>query len=207
MRAWRPRARRRPRRPPLAAFERDRCARSRFALGSTLPGAIPRLTLPSLPMTQTTSAPRGQNYLIHADGACKGNPGPGGWGALIDCPDGSRILLNGFDPKTTNNREELKGLIAALGNIPEGAAAEVVTDSKYCIQGITEWLKGWKKRGWRGSTGEPVKNQDLWVALDALSQKRALTWTWVRGHSGHAGNELADQLANEAVAARRSTRG
>lgn len=157
-------------------------------------------------MIQNSVASLSNHYVIHADGACKGNPGPGGWGALIDNPDGSRTLLNGFDAKTTNNRMELAALIAAVGNLPEGVRAEVVTDSKYAIQGLTEWMKGWKKRGWKSSTGEPVKNQDLWVALDALCQKRVLTWRWVKGHSGNVGNELADSLANEAVAARRSTR-
>lgn len=101
---------------------------------------------------------------------------------------------------------ELTALIASIGNIPEGASAEVLTDSQYCVKGMTEWITGWKRRGWKSSTGEPVKNKELWVALDSLCKDRKLTWKWVRGHSGHAGNELADQLANEAVAARRSTR-
>lgn len=144
-------------------------------------------------------------YTIHADGACKGNPGPGGWGALIDYPGAARICMNGFVPDTTNNRMELSALIAAIANIPEGSNAEVVTDSQYAKKGMTEWITGWKRKNWRSSTGQPVKNQDLWMALDAACSARKLRWTWVRGHSGHPGNERADELANEAIAARCST--
>ena len=147
------------------------------------------------------------DYLIHADGACKGNPGPGGWGAVIDPKGASRLLLNGFQDNTTNNRMELCGVIAALGNIPEGARAKVVTDSQYVQKGITEWIAGWKKKNWVNAQKEPVKNKDLWVVLDALAAARSVEWGWVKGHSGHPENELADQLANEAIAARKSTRG
>jgi ribonuclease HI len=146
-------------------------------------------------------------HVIHADGACKGNPGPGGWGALIDEPGKERVLLNGFDPHTTNNRMELCGVIAALGNIPEGSKARVLTDSQYVQKGISEWIVGWKKKNWINAQKEPVKNKDLWVALDALAASRSVAWEWVKGHSGHPGNEMADQLANEAIAARGSTRG
>ena len=145
------------------------------------------------------------SYLIHADGACKGNPGPGGWGALIDADQG-RTCINGFEPQTTNNRMELCALIAALGNCPEGANVELVTDSNYAKQGMTEWIKNWKKKGWVSSQGQPVKNQDLWIALDSLCSTRKVKWTWVKGHAGHPGNELADALANEAVFAKKSTR-
>lgn len=157
-------------------------------------------------MANNNISPRAPGaYLIHADGACKGNPGPGGWGALIDS-DSGRVLLNGFEPQTTNNRMELCALIAALGNCPADASVELVTDSQYAKQGMTEWIKGWKRKGWKNAKGEPVKNQDLWVALDALCSARKVKWTWVKGHSGHPGNELADSLANEAVASKKSTR-
>jgi ribonuclease HI len=156
-------------------------------------------------MTQAQT-PSKHEYTIHADGACKGNPGPGGWGALIDKAGTPRIHLNGYDASTTNNRMELTGLIAGLGNIPEGASAEVVTDSEYAKKGMTEWIQGWKRRGWVTAQKQPVKNKDLWVALDALCSARKLTWTWVKGHAGHPGNEMADALANEAVAAKKSTR-
>lgn len=154
-------------------------------------------------MTQTNPA---MEYIIHADGACKGNPGPGGWGALIDSPGQPRILLNGYEAHTTNNRMELCALIAALGNLAEGTKAEVITDSQYAKNGINDWIKGWKKKGWLNAQGQPVKNKDLWLALDSLCQKRMLKWTWVKGHSGNPGNELADSLANEAIAAKKSTR-
>jgi ribonuclease HI len=154
----------------------------------------------------TSSSPTTYQYTIHADGGCKGNPGPGGWGAVIDTAGGGRQLLNGFEGETTNNRMELCALIAAIGNIPVGATALVVTDSQYAQKGITEWIVGWKRKKWMNSQGQPVKNKDLWVALDSVCQTRSLRWTWVKGHSGNPGNELADSLANDAIAARKSTR-
>lgn len=156
-------------------------------------------------MPTSTSDSSSYDFVIHADGGCKGNPGPGGWGAVIDKKRAGRTLLNGYEPLTTNNRMELCGLIAGIGNIPEGATALIVTDSQYAQKGITEWISGWKRRGWKSSTGAAVKNQDLWIALDALSTTRKLRWTWVKGHSGNPGNELADSLANDAIAARKST--
>lgn len=145
-------------------------------------------------------------FTIHADGACKGNPGPGGWGVVLDASDGSRRFLNGYASETTNNRMELTALIQALLATPVGSEIHAVTDSQYAKQGITEWIHGWKRKNWRSSTGAPVKNTDLWQALDLAASQRRVRWSWVRGHNGHELNEMADALANEAVAAKRSTR-
>lgn len=143
-------------------------------------------------------------YLIHADGACKGNPGPGGWGAVVNFPDGSEKELFGCEKETTNNRMELMGLISGLRAIPPGSSAVIRTDSQYAKDGITKWIKGWKKNGWKTASKAPVKNQDLWMELDALNSAVSCQWEWVRGHSGHPGNERADALAS--AAARSQTR-
>lgn len=140
---------------------------------------------------------------IFTDGACRGNPGPGGWGVLIRRQDGD-IELKGGERETTNNRMELMAAIKALEYflIPENSTAgklRITTDSKYVMQGLTEWMPNWKRKGWRTSAGKPVKNQDLWQRLDQLAQKHDLRWQWVRGHQGHVENERADQLANLAI--------
>lgn len=136
---------------------------------------------------------------IFTDGACRGNPGPGGWGALLRWR-GNEKKLSGAEADTTNNRMELLAAINALEALKRHNCRVVLTtDSQYLRQGITEWLPGWKQRGWKTADRKPVKNRDLWQRLDELVQRHDVHWRWVRGHSGHAENELADQLANEAI--------
>ncbi len=135
---------------------------------------------------------------IFTDGACRGNPGPGGWAALLVAGK-ERKELSGAQINTTNNRMELTAVIEALGALKRRCAVQLYTDSKYVLQGCTEWLPGWKARGWRTAAREPVKNQDLWEQLDAAAAAQHLEWHWVRGHSGHDGNEYVDQLANRAI--------
>jgi ribonuclease HI len=135
---------------------------------------------------------------IYSDGACKGNPGRGGWGALL-VAGGKEKEIFGGEPNTTNNRMELMAVIQALNALKRPCEVVVHTDSQYVQKGISEWIHGWKARGWKTSSKEPVKNADLWQALDAAQQQHQVEWRWVRGHNGHAGNERADQLANRGV--------
>jgi ribonuclease HI len=135
---------------------------------------------------------------LYTDGACRGNPGPGGWGALLIAGD-SRKELMGAEGLTTNNRMELMGAIEGLNALKRRCAVSLYTDSKYVLQGITEWLADWKARGWRTAARKPVKNQDLWERLDAAVHAHEIEWHWVRGHAGNAGNERVDQLANMAI--------
>ena len=135
---------------------------------------------------------------IYTDGACKGNPGPGGWGAVLRT-DGEEKELFGGEPHTTNNRMELTAVIRALELLKPPCQIEVYTDSQYVQKGITEWLRGWKARGWKTASKEPVKNVDLWKRLDECAASHEIEWHWVRGHAGHAGNERADALANRGV--------
>ena len=135
---------------------------------------------------------------IYSDGACKGNPGPGGWGALL-VTAGHRKEISGGELNTTNNRMEMTAVIRALELLKRPSTVEVHTDSQYVQKGISEWLPGWKQRNWRTASGKPVKNQDLWQRLDALSQQHHVEWRWVRGHNGHTENERADVLANQGV--------
>jgi ribonuclease HI len=135
---------------------------------------------------------------IYTDGACKGNPGPGGWGALLE-HNGRKKSLMGGEAQTTNNRMEMMAAISALESLREACAVTLYTDSKYVMQGLTEWLPGWKKRGWRTADKKPVKNQDLWERLDAAVQRHQIAWNWVKGHAGDPGNEMADQLANQGL--------
>jgi ribonuclease HI len=137
---------------------------------------------------------------IYADGACKGNPGPGGWGVLIR-QGGRERELHGGARATTNNRMELTAVIRALEALKQPSRVEVYTDSEYVKNGITEWLAAWKRRGWKTADRKPVKNVDLWQALEAAAARHEVRWHWVRGHSGHAENERADALANRGVAA------
>lgn len=137
--------------------------------------------------------------VIYADGACKGNPGPGGWGAWISMGDHSKELCGG-EPVTTNNRMELMAVIRALQALKRACNVKVYTDSVYVQKGMTEWIEGWKKRGWRTADKKPVKNDDLWQELDAIAQQHKIVWLWVKGHAGDAGNERADALANQGVA-------
>ena len=135
---------------------------------------------------------------VYTDGACRGNPGPGGWGVLI-LEGGHERTLMGAERDTTNNRMELMAAIRALQGIPSGSAADIYTDSKYVMDGLNDWLPAWKQRGWKTAAKKPVKNQDLWQALDTANARHRLRWHWVRGHAGNAGNERVDQLANEAI--------
>ena len=132
---------------------------------------------------------------IYTDGACRGNPGPGGWGALI-LKDNEEIKLNGGQNDTTNNQMELTAVIKALGFFSESTEIEIFTDSKYVMDGITEYIKKWKVNGWKTASKKPVKNTDLWKQLDDLSAQHSITWNWVKGHSGHRENDIADELAN-----------
>src|SRR6056297_2876091 len=133
------------------------------------------------------------------DGACSGNPGPGGWGALLQARDGESVLrereLSGGEAHTTNNRMELLAAIAALEALERPSDITMVTDSAYVKGGITEWISGWKRRGWITSTKKPVKNEDLWRRLDEAAARHDVTWEWVKGHAGHPENERADELA------------
>lgn len=135
---------------------------------------------------------------IFTDGACKGNPGPGGWGALLRYKDNEKTL-KGAESHTTNNRMELTAAIMALMALTRSCQVNLYTDSQYLRKGMTEWLVQWKQKGWRNSKKELVKNADLWQQLDELAGRHQITWHWVRGHSGHPENELADTLANEAI--------
>ena len=135
---------------------------------------------------------------IFTDGACKGNPGVGGWGALLRTKGKERELCGG-EKLTTNNRMELMAAIVALETLTRQCKVRLHTDSKYVLQGITEWLPGWKQRGWKTASKQPVKNDDLWRRLDEAVTRHHIEWVWVKGHAGHAGNERADQLANRGV--------
>jgi len=138
------------------------------------------------------------------DGACSGNPGPGGWGVVLVAKDGPNILktreLSGGEPQTTNNRMELLAAINALEALEKTTRMTVITDSVYVKNGITQWLAGWKINGWKTSTRKPVKNDDLWRRLDILNAQHDVTWEWVKGHAGHAENERADELARAGMA-------
>lgn len=132
---------------------------------------------------------------IYTDGACRGNPGPGGWGALLIAGE-HRKTLHGGEAETTNNRMELMAAIQALNAVRGSRRIVLHTDSTYVMKGIREWLPGWKRRGWKTAAKKPVKNRDLWQALDEAQGRHEVTWRWVKGHSGDAGNEEADRLAN-----------
>ena len=136
--------------------------------------------------------------VIYADGACKGNPGPGGWGALLTWNGHERELFGG-EPATTNNRMELLAVIRALEALSRSTQVAVYTDSQYVHKGITEWLAAWKRRGWLTADKKSVKNADLWKQLEAQAARHQVRWHWVKGHAGHAGNERADALANRGV--------
>ncbi|OWT58303.1 ribonuclease HI [Candidimonas nitroreducens] len=146
----------------------------------------------------TNNANEGQ-VDIWTDGACKGNPGPGGWGVLLRQGRHEKTLYGG-EPQTTNNRMELLAVIQALKALKRRCTVVVHTDSQYVQKGMTEWLPGWKRRGWLTADKKPVKNADLWQELEALVREHSLSWQWVRGHAGDPGNERADQLANQGAA-------
>lgn len=136
---------------------------------------------------------------IWTDGACSGNPGPGGWGALFR-QNGKEWEMKGGEAMTTNNRMELLAAISALESLPSSVHADVHTDSEYLKNGITKWIHGWKKNGWKTADKKPVKNIELWQRLETAANKHTVTWHWVRGHIGHAENERADELAREGMA-------
>jgi len=138
------------------------------------------------------------SIVIYTDGACKGNPGPGGWGAWLRAGEHERELFGG-EALTTNNRMELTAVIEALATLERRSEVVVYTDSEYVKNGITTWIHGWKARGWRTADKKPVKNIELWQRLDALRESHSVQWRWVRGHAGDPGNERADQLANRGV--------
>lgn len=135
---------------------------------------------------------------IYTDGACRGNPGPGGWGVLLRY-NGHEKALKGAARETTNNRMELMAAIQGLESLTRPCRVSLTTDSQYVQKGITEWIAGWKRRGWKNASRQPVKNADLWQRLDAATQNHQVRWHWVRGHSGHPENERADELANQAI--------
>ena len=143
-------------------------------------------------------------YYAFTDGACSGNPGPGGWGALLQAKDGDVIVkerpLSGGEALTTNNRMELLAAINALEALARDTAITIVTDSTYVKNGVTSWIHGWKRNGWKTSAKKPVKNDDLWKRLDEAQSRHDVTWEWVKGHAGHPENERADELAREGMA-------
>lgn len=136
-----------------------------------------------------------KKIIMYSDGACRGNPGPGGWGAVLRFGEHEK-KLHGGNRETTNNRMELTAAIEGLNALNETCAVQLYTDSQYVRKGVLEWLEGWKKRGWKTAAKQPVKNKDLWQLLDEAIQRHEITWHWVKGHSGNEGNELADELAN-----------
>jgi len=135
---------------------------------------------------------------LFTDGACRGNPGPGGWGVLMRY-DGHEKELHGGELETTNNRMELMAAIMALESLSRPCQVRLTSDSKYVLQGITEWIDGWKKKGWKNAAKKPVKNSDLWQRLDKARDGHEVEWVWVKGHAGHDENEKADELANKGV--------
>lgn len=144
------------------------------------------------------------NLIAYTDGACSGNPGPGGWGALLQAKDGDTVVkereLKGGAENTTNNKMELMAAIMALETLERASTITVVTDSTYVKNGVTGWIFGWKKNGWKTSAKKPVKNADLWQRLDAAQARHQVTWEWVKGHAGHPENERADELARAGMA-------
>lgn len=144
------------------------------------------------------------DLIAHTDGACSGNPGPGGWGVLLQAKDGDRVVkertLEGGEPDTTNNRMELMAAIMALETLERPSTITVVTDSAYVKNGVTGWIHGWKRNGWRTSNKKPVKNVELWQRLDAAQARHDVEWRWIKGHAGHEENERADELARAGMA-------
>ena len=137
--------------------------------------------------------------IVHTDGACSGNPGPGGWGAILDY-NGTRKEIYGGEPQSTNNRMELKAAIEALNVLKRACDVEMHVDSQYVKDGITKWIHGWKRNGWKTADKKPVKNVELWQALDEAIKRHEISWHWVKGHAGHPENERADELARQGIA-------
>ena len=149
-------------------------------------------------MSEPDAAPDTAVVDIYTDGACSGNPGPGGWGALMIFRGNEREICGG-EPSTTNNRMELRAAIEALEALTKPSTVRLHTDSKYLRDGITQWIVRWKRNGWKTANKKPVKNEDLWRRLEDAGRSHEIKWRWVRGHSGHRENELADALANQAI--------
>ncbi len=151
------------------------------------------------------------DLVAYTDGACSGNPGPGGWGALLRAKDGDTIVkereLQGGEADTTNNRMELLGAINVLETLERPSKLTIITDSAYVKNGITGWMHGWKRNGWKTSTRKPVKNVDLWKRLDEAQARHDVTWEWIKGHAGHEGNERADELARAGMAPFKTSKG
>lgn len=135
---------------------------------------------------------------MYTDGACRGNPGPGGWGVVLNYQK-TQKTLNGYAAETTNNRMELTAVIEGLRALKRGCEVELKSDSKYVLQGINEWIQNWKRNGWKTAAKKSVKNVDLWQQLDTETERHSISWEWVKGHSGVVGNEMADELANQAI--------
>lgn len=144
------------------------------------------------------------DLFAYTDGACSGNPGPGGWGVLLIARDGETTLrekeLCGGEPQTTNNRMELMAAISALENLTRASEITIITDSVYVKNGVTQWIHGWKRNGWKTASKKPVKNEELWQRIDAAAARHQVTWKWIKGHAGHAENERADELARRGMA-------
>jgi ribonuclease HI len=151
-----------------------------------------------LQKTASAASSAAQQVVVHTDGACKGNPGPGGWGALLEYGDHTREIFGG-ELHTTNNRMELRAVIEALKVLSRSCPVKIVTDSQYVQKGVESWMPQWKRKNWKTSAGKPVANRDLWEALDQELLRHQVVWEWVRGHQGHNGNERADFLANQGV--------
>jgi len=149
--------------------------------------------------------------VAYTDGACSGNPGPGGWGALLQAREGDTVLrqreLKGGAPDTTNNRMEMTAALEVLNTLSRPSTITIVTDSTYLRDGITRWLEGWKRNGWKTAARKPVKNEDLWRAIDAARARHEVRWEWIKGHAGHAENERADELARAGMEPFKSARG
>lgn len=196
-----------------ALQQRLRALADRLDAGEALPRGVERNLMATLDLWEAEARPpkpaptpaivSGEGPIhIWSDGSCAPNPGPGGWGAIIEA-DGQRQEISGAESASTNNIMEMTAAIEALRHTPEGAQVHVTTDSEYLKNGITQWIRGWKRNGWRTASGGAVKNQELWRDLDRLVGVRSVTWHWVAGHSGHAENDRCDELAN---ATRRSLR-
>jgi len=149
-------------------------------------------------MTSSTKTQATGRVTIYTDGACRGNPGPGGWGARLESGAHAKELW-GAEADTTNNRMELSAVIESVNLLNRRCSVTIVTDSKYVMQGVTEWMANWKRRGWLTAAKKPVKNKDLWERLDSALQNHEVQWQWVKGHAGHPGNERADELANRGI--------
>lgn len=189
---------------PDGTYNRDRRACEQLAR-EALNKVQALLNPAAAPAPAATSAIAGVGpFVVSTDGACKGNPGPAGWGVIVIDAGVEKFAGGGYIGETTNNVAEMTAVIEGLKRVPEGVLVQIITDSQLVQKGMTEWRKGWEKNNWKTSSKEPVKNKDLWVALLALADKRKVSVLWVRGHDGHPLNERCDKLANKAVATRKA---